>query len=217
MDPEQRSNTGPEPITINLGLNQLIQRVDQNVTQEIIVTTADKARLCLIKARDRMERRNAWIAPAGILVTLIVVFPTTTFQDFLSLSKEFWKAMFSFAALGALAWLVHCLFRIQRSLTVIQIVDRLRTDSLAGAQQLQRRAPGDLVIVNATYGAKDRIIDVTDQLNKAISGAELHVRVGNNLGGDPCPNIVKDLIVNYRYENQERHITLKEGADLNLP
>ena len=217
MDPKQRSNTGPEPITIDLGLNQLIQRVDQNVTQEIIVTTSDKARLCLIEARDRMERRNAWIAPAGILATLIVVFPTTTFQDFLSMPKEYWRALFSLAAMAALAWLVYCLLRIQRSLTITQIVDRLRTDSWADGQQLQRRASGDLVIVNATYGAMDKRIDVTDQLNKAIRGAELHVHVGNDLGGDPCPNIVKDLIVRYRYEDQERHLTLKEGADLNLP
>jgi hypothetical protein len=156
MDPEQPSNAGPEPITINLGLNQLIQRVDQNVTQEIIVTTSDKARLCLIEARDRMERRNAWIAPAGILVTLIAVFPTTTFHDFLNLSKDYWRAMFSFATLGALAWLVYCLSRIQRSLTVTQIVDRLRTDSLAGAQQLVRPAGGGPVIGNTTHGAADK-------------------------------------------------------------
>jgi hypothetical protein len=55
------------------------------------------------------------------------------------------------------------------------------------------------------------------RLNKAISGAELHVRVGNYLAGDHRPGIVKDLIVKYRYENQDLHITLREGADLSLP
>jgi hypothetical protein len=103
MTPNQRP---PDPITIDLGLNQLIQRVDRNVTQEIIVTTADKARLCLIESLDRMERRSAWVAPVGILATLAVVFPTTTFQDFLGVSKEFWKAFFSMAAVLALVWLI---------------------------------------------------------------------------------------------------------------
>ena len=125
------SVSGSDPVTIDLGLNEIIQRVDRNVTQEIIVTTADKAQLCLIEILDRMERRRAWIAPAGILATLIVVFPTTTFQDFVGLSKEYWKAMFSSATLGALIWLIVCLSRLRTSLTVAQIVDRLRTGSLA--------------------------------------------------------------------------------------
>lgn len=43
MTPDPRPPAAPEPITIDLGLNQLIQRVDRNVTQQIIVTTADKA------------------------------------------------------------------------------------------------------------------------------------------------------------------------------
>src|SRR5215470_4681281 len=102
----------PAPITIDLTLNQLIQRVDTNVTQQIIVTTADKARLCLIESLHRMERRRAWIAPAGILVTLVVVFPTTTFQDFIGLSKEYWRAIFSVATVATFIWLVICLSRI---------------------------------------------------------------------------------------------------------
>ena len=88
-----------------------------------------------------MERRNAWIAPAGILATLIVVFPTTSFQDFLGLSKEYWIAIFSVAAITTLVWLVVCLLRIQRSLTIEQIVDRLRTDSLTVSSQPPKQAP----------------------------------------------------------------------------
>ena len=86
MDPDKQP--APSQITIDLGSDRLVQRVDNSVGQEIIVTTADKARLCLIEAMDRMERRRAWIAPAGILATLLVVFPTTTFQDFLAFQEN---------------------------------------------------------------------------------------------------------------------------------
>ena len=75
MSPDQRLPAA-NPITLDLKLNQLIQRVDTNVTQEIIVTTADKARLCLIDALGCLERKKAWIAPASILATLGVVLPT---------------------------------------------------------------------------------------------------------------------------------------------
>jgi hypothetical protein len=124
------SARGSNTITIDLDLSQLIEKVDTNVRQEIIILTADKARLCLRDTLQRMEHRKAWIAPAGILATLLVVFPTTTFQDFLNLSKDFWKAFLSIAALAAFAWLVVCLARIKNSLTVDDIVSLLGANSI---------------------------------------------------------------------------------------
>jgi hypothetical protein len=192
--------------------------VDTNVTQEIIVTTADKARLCLIRALDRMERRRAWIAPAGILATLIVVFPTTTFQEFLGLPKEFWKAVFSVAAVCTSVWLIFCLTRIRRSLTIEQIVDSLRTDSLARPQRRpDKELNGDLTIIEGRYGVGGVTVDVTRQLAKAVKGGKLDVQVGNDLGGDPCYGLVKELVVQYRHKNQKRTKTVKEGAVLHLP
>ncbi|HLK67636.1 MAG TPA: hypothetical protein VKU19_29580 [Bryobacteraceae bacterium] len=119
---------GDEQVTLNLG--QLINRVDTNVNQDIIVTTADKAKLCLIDALDRLERRRSWIAPAGIVATLFIVFPTTTFHDFIGLSKEYWKAMFSLVTLGSLFWLIWTLFRLRSSLSVDQVVENLRASSI---------------------------------------------------------------------------------------
>lgn len=115
MSPEQNQPPGANPISIDLNLNSLIQRVDTNVRQQIIITTADKARLCLMQALARMERRG-WMAPAGILATLAVVFPTTTFNDFLGLSKEYWRALFTLASAGAIVWLVRSLLQIRASL-----------------------------------------------------------------------------------------------------
>ena len=154
MTPEGKQPPASDPITIDLGLNQLIQRVDPDITQQIIVTTADKAKLCLIQALDRMERRKAWIAPVGILTTLIAVFLTSTFQDFLGLSKDYWKAFFSLAAVASGIWLLRCLFRIRSSLTIDEIVDRLRTDSLAAPlRQGQTPSKDSLFIIKAIYGA----------------------------------------------------------------
>lgn len=220
MIPEQNQPPGAGPITIDLGLNSLIQRVDTNVTQQIIITTADKATLCLMQTLDRMEQRRAWIAPAGILATLIVVFPTTTFQDFLGLSKEYWRALFSLSTIGTTIWLVVALLRIGKSLTIDQIVDRLRNESLAinpqHSNQVIRR-DFTFVIVKALYGHQDSRVDVTDQLNRAIRDGKLHVHVGNQLGGDPCPGTQKNIVVTYRYRDQEPTQTFAEGTDLDLP
>jgi hypothetical protein len=60
----------------------MILRVDANLKQEIIVITADKARLCLRDAVDNLERSKAWQTPAGILATILVVFPVSIFPGF---------------------------------------------------------------------------------------------------------------------------------------
>ena len=60
-------------------------------------------------------------------------------------------------------------------------------------------------------------MDVTRQLNEAISNGKLHVYVGNNLAGDPSPNTPKNLLVTYRYKGRDLERTVVEGADLDLP
>jgi hypothetical protein len=126
MNGEEPRQPAPEPVTIDPALTGMILRVDANLKQEIIVITADKARLCLRDAVDNMERSKAWQTPAGILITILVVFPVSTFQDFLGISKDTWKALFVFAALFFVGWLIRCLLKIRRSPTVEQIVNRLR-------------------------------------------------------------------------------------------
>lgn len=79
------------------------------------------------------------------------------------------------------------------------------------------RPKGDLVVLEAGYGARDHRIDVTAQLNAAIADSKLHIYVGNQLAGDPCPNTPKNLVVRYRYKNQEIEKTVIEGTDLELP
>jgi len=127
MDPQEPRQAAPEPVTIDPALNRMILRVDANLKQEIIVITADKARLCLRDAVDDMERSKAWQTPAGILATILVIFPVSTFQDFLGVSKDTRKALFIAAALFFAGWLTRCLFKIGKSPTVEQIVNRLRT------------------------------------------------------------------------------------------
>lgn len=75
---------------------------------------------------------------------------------------------------------------------------------------------GDLIILEARYGARDHRIDVSDALNFGSNNGRLHVFVGNQLGGDPCPNVPKDLILKYRFKGQEFTKVVPEGSDLDL-
>ncbi len=76
---------------------------------------------------------------------------------------------------------------------------------------------GYLVIIAANYGCDDHRLDVTKQLNDAIIDDKLHVFAGNQLAGDPCPNVPKNLLVSYQYKDQKFNRTVGEGETLNLP
>jgi len=84
----------------------------------------------LKEALASVEQRNAWAAPAGILATIVGVFPTATFRDFI-VSKDTWRAMFIIVALLSSAWLVHCLWAEWRTKpqSVDDIINELRKGS----------------------------------------------------------------------------------------
>jgi hypothetical protein len=120
-----------------------ITSIDANLKQEIFITTVDKARNCLKEALANVEQRNAWAAPAGILATIVVVFPTANFQDFV-VSKDTWRAMFLIAALLSAVWLVRCLWARRRvgPLSVDDVIQGLRQggSTPAGASPSPPRA-----------------------------------------------------------------------------
>jgi|ERR1700691_4939892 len=111
-----------------------ITSIDANLKQEIFITTVDKARNCLKEALANVAERNAWAAPAGILATIVVVFPTANFQDFV-ISKDTWRAMFLIAALLSAVWLARCLWARWKAgpLSVDDVIQELRQGGSAPA------------------------------------------------------------------------------------
>jgi hypothetical protein len=109
---------------------QNTSKVYSNLGQEIIITTEDKIRLCLIEHLSRMEKRNAWIAPLGILLTIIIVLPTTTFREFLFLSADTWKAIFVMGGLIAVAWLIRTLWEAKASSSLTDVVRNIKATGI---------------------------------------------------------------------------------------
>jgi len=101
-----------------------------NVAQGVIVITEDKVRLCLIKHLSRLEARRGWIAPAGILLTIITTFATTTFRDFV-LNSDTWKAIFIIAGLLVAAWLIRAIAVALQSPSVEDVVAEMKRASVS--------------------------------------------------------------------------------------
>lgn len=105
-----------------------VERVHINVSQEVIITTEDKVRLCLSEHLKRMEKKRGWIAPLGILMAIVLTLVTTTFKEF-GLSAATWQAIFIVGAVLSGVWLVWSIREAQRSQKIEDIVAELKKDS----------------------------------------------------------------------------------------
>jgi hypothetical protein len=87
----------------------------------------------LHEAVGKMELRDAWKAPLGIAVALMLGLTATTgFRDFLDVPKDSWRAIFLIVAAVSLLWLLRSLYRRQKAPTVEEIIDKMRMPTQPG-------------------------------------------------------------------------------------
>lgn len=103
-----------------------VTTVHSNLAQEIVKITVDKLKLILQAHLENMERRRDWIAPLGILITMLVVFPTTEFKAFAGLKAEVWEAFFIMALVLTLGWLVKTGLSAYRSPSVEAVIETIK-------------------------------------------------------------------------------------------
>ena len=82
-----------------------------NIGQDVITITEDKIRLCLIEYQNTLKLRNDWIAPAGIFIALIATLVIAAdFKEFLNISPESWKTIFTIGALISFSILLKSVY-----------------------------------------------------------------------------------------------------------
>ena len=84
--------------------------VHKNLGQEVIVTTVDKVRLCLMKNRDYLTAKKEWLTPLGILVTLLTTLVAAAFREFL-FEPSVWTAVYVIGTIIMFLWLCRAGYR----------------------------------------------------------------------------------------------------------
>lgn len=102
-----------------------IKTVYDNLSQEIVRITVDKLQLRLYEHIKNVETRKEWIAPLGILLTLILVFVTAEFKSAF-LNADVWKAFFLMFAILDSAWLIFTLYRLRKSKSIEQLIEAIK-------------------------------------------------------------------------------------------
>ena len=103
-----------------------VKTIHTNLDQEIIQVTEDKLKLVLRDHVADLEQRKEWIAPLGVVLTLITVFATTTFKDALFLTSAVWNAIFVLVTIFSTAWLVKGIIALWKAPSVDSLVDKIK-------------------------------------------------------------------------------------------
>jgi len=77
-----------------------------------------------------------------------------------------------------------------------------------------------VVVTRAIYGVLDdpeRCVDVTRQVRKQLGRRVVRVDANNDLAGDPAPNVVKQLRIDYAVDGTPRSATVREGQSIPFP
>ncbi len=100
-----------------------------NISQEYLITTIDKVKLCLFEHQGDLRVQSGWILPTGIFIPVVATLVAAQFNDFLGLSAAVWNAIYLLAAFISGVWLLIALRKAWRSRkrgSVEVLVDRLR-------------------------------------------------------------------------------------------
>jgi len=128
---EQRPS--PQPSTINPGtLGGLVDvsEVHLNVSQKVILITEDRVRIHLSNHLNKVEKKKGWIAPLGILITIILTLMTSEFrQQNLIFSGTTWEAVFFISALLSGGWLIYAIKKACKSESIADLIEKFKKES----------------------------------------------------------------------------------------
>lgn len=129
----QDSQANPSQIaTTNPGDLFKDTRTFDNLNQCVIRITEDKVRLILREFVDSHDSAKAWIAPAGLSLSLSATIVTTSFKDALGLTASTWQAFFLIATVLSILWLIVAVWKavyrrfFTRTVCIDKCIDQMK-------------------------------------------------------------------------------------------
>lgn len=107
------------------GLKQ--SAVHVNLGQQMMILTEDRLRLDLNEWSSSTKRRRQWQVPAGMLLTEVAAFVTSSFHDTVGISGQQWEALFRTLIVVTVFWLLAALVRGRRASSADSLIERLKT------------------------------------------------------------------------------------------
>ena len=94
-------------------------------------------------------------------------------------------------------------------------INQILRESLKAMRVAHESAPEtkakEVTILSAKYGTEDENVDVKDKVTDLYKRNDI-IKASNRLNGDPCPGIVKTLVIEYMVEGEKRTKKFSEGS-----
>ncbi|ABM25694.1 hypothetical protein Sputw3181_2877 [Shewanella sp. W3-18-1] len=84
-----------------------------NVKTDLIEITEDKLENILLKHLKKMETRKGWLAPLGLLISVVLANVTAAFTAKFGISASTWEAVFILGAIGSGIWFITSLIAMK--------------------------------------------------------------------------------------------------------
>ncbi|MEZ6952594.1 MULTISPECIES: hypothetical protein [unclassified Aeromonas] len=88
------------------GENRFVDRRRSNIKSDLIEITEDKLENILLKYLKRMGTRRAWLAPIGLLISVVLANVSATFNEKFGVAASTWEAIFILAAIASGVWFI---------------------------------------------------------------------------------------------------------------
>lgn len=101
--------------------------VHQNVRQELVVTTVDKLKICLMENREQLTAGREWMGMVGLTLSLVATLIAATFKD-KWLPAATWEALYLLCSIAAAAYSSVLIIRAVRSAIsggIDELIDRI--------------------------------------------------------------------------------------------
>jgi hypothetical protein len=104
-------------------------------SKTVIKITEDKLRLALLEYLGKVESKNRWQVPLGVIAGLVPILLTSDFKEVLGVSKDTWQGVFSFFVITAVGWFVWTLRHVKSSVSIDALVERIKRPGRDDASQ----------------------------------------------------------------------------------
>jgi uncharacterized membrane protein len=84
--------------------------IHMNVGQEVVVTTVDKVRICLMESRDCLTAQREWLTPGSLFLALVTTLAAAEFREFI-LKPSAWQALYVLGSLVTFVWSIVTAWR----------------------------------------------------------------------------------------------------------
>lgn len=113
----------------------VVTRHVENTDQQTVTITDDRLMLLLKDHLDRISAANAWHAPLGTSLALVLCQLSTEPKEWL-LSRYQWDVILAASTIVSLAWLVYTIVRTQKAQTLEALLAEIKHPRTPAAEEL---------------------------------------------------------------------------------